>query len=891
MTTIKIASGTNPVSNPGGIVVEAANNLTSDDLVTLATGGVVQGAGVTSTINATLTNSATIGSNDSLTSNGNIGVGTYTTATAETNAEGYTYGLAAVGIANATTSIVSKQTVSVGGGTTMTAFGNVNLAAGNDPTGQNSTLLSGTSNAQAYTEGLAGIPSATPTTSITDKTCLTINSGSQIESGLNVTLGAFPGSPNASEVGATRYAVLGIPETNNFSSSPATTTSSSVTQDGTITAGIYHQLTITIPDDDSAGSGFSKTINISPDGPSNLPLTFSSAFNNSFDAPSFIDGLGISQTDEQLLDSGVSSTPVGAFTLGTLYASGGTVAVDGTVQASSGTITAYGAPTISVTNSSPDYLVLGAIDIPNSPGGEVIVNGTTLTNSQFDGITISQINAGQKPSVTIDQTYVGPVGNSPYGPALFVTGTIENLGGTVSITNQDGSFGEAATIYGYQVHVYTPQGATVIAISNGSYYAGGNPYSEWNSYMVWPGGNPSGTLSPIEAVPYAANAIYNPDDYLDTYFPAITALSLFNQILYGYAGETPAPGTSEVFIGDSVPFDSTANDGKSANETLTNQASGGDLEGAYAMSSSDGNGNQGYLPFISTEPTPTPATSYSSADLTGSQNSSSMYASLVAITAQTIDIDGQITAGQPQNWSVNLSASLGSILQTYQQGYIQGTNTSAEFDIPATDLSVVNTGDFQISATYNAATNQILLDNVNSSFSAGNVSLNGAIISSNPDGMIQFNADSGTVNVNNQTGIPLVVQNISAGSNSATSQVDITDTNKTSSSEQTLYVYQNGTIKQYQGAAGANLGTGTPLFIQYGDLGQLRSRERFALAVGAVGQPQPHGECHLWFRWLGHVFDHELAVQYLAQRPEPLALRSGPRRGRCDGAPCEHRHR
>src|SRR5262249_23344833 len=130
--SVSISSGTDSVANPGGIVLVASSTLHTNDLVTLASGGAIEGAGTDSKLDATLTNTVPLGSNDPLASDGNIGVGTYTTANAQTNSEVSTYGLASVGVSHATTDVTTTQSVTVGTGTKLTAFGNVNLTPGND---------------------------------------------------------------------------------------------------------------------------------------------------------------------------------------------------------------------------------------------------------------------------------------------------------------------------------------------------------------------------------------------------------------------------------------------------------------------------------------------------------------------------------------------------------------------------------------------------------------------------------------------------------------------------------------------------------------------------------------------------------------------------------------
>ena len=82
-------------------------------------------------------------------------------------------------------------------------------------------------------------------------------------------------------------------------------------------------------------------------------------------------------------------------------------------------------------------------------------------------------------------------------------------------------------------------------------------------------------------------------------------------------------------------------------------------------------------------------------------------------------------------------------------------------------------------------------------------------------GSINLASGHGQVTIDNQTGIPLVVQDVDAGSQSlggqAFDRIDITDTFQPAGSQQTLYLYDPGQgIAVYKGPAGATLGTGTP---------------------------------------------------------------------------------
>jgi hypothetical protein len=267
--SVSIKSGRDPVTSPGGIALVASSTLATNDVVTLSSGGGIAGAGVSSTLNGTLTNSVTIGTSDTstgtgdtLTSKGNIGVGTYTTVDALTNAEANTYGGSGVPNATATTNVTTNQTVTVGQKTTITALGDVNLTPGNQPSGFYHTTLSGLSSAQSYFYGVVGVPLATASTDLVSNATLTINSGdpaqnlqTAIQSGHNVTIGAFPGTPKPTADGTAHYDGAKL-STSASKSTPTSSTSSSVTDDGTITAGTFHELTINIPADPTNSANF-----------------------------------------------------------------------------------------------------------------------------------------------------------------------------------------------------------------------------------------------------------------------------------------------------------------------------------------------------------------------------------------------------------------------------------------------------------------------------------------------------------------------------------------------------------------------------------------------------------------------------------------------------------
>ncbi len=773
----------------------------------------------------------TFGSDDNLSTDADLTAATYTTGNAANTSEVTTYGGLAVGAAVASTDVTTNQTVSAGTGSSFVALGNVNFTPGEDDLG-NTTNLEGDAIAEGYVRGFIAVPTASASSDIKSNATLDVASGDSIGSGENTTIGAYPGTPSANADGSAQGYEIGFIPVSKHDSSPSTSTTSAVTIDGTVAAGIYHTLDITIPNSKNSGKIFSSTINTTSGG-----APYVSQFIPDFNPQSFIGSL-LSGNEASVLESGSSTTPVGAFLLGPLFASGGTVTVNAGKLSGSGSITAYGSPTITVTNASPDYLVLGATEsapgqfqlttnaavIPDIPGGTVLFTGQ-VGLGHTGSVTVHQNGAGGTPAITVNCDYdAGSVGSVPYGPALFVTGEINNLGGSISLTDLLGSYGEVAGIYGDQVDTFAPNGVAVIAPPPPEpYISGSDPSSDWQNVMTWPGGNPDqGVPNPNVAIAYVANAQFNASGQYAT-AEALTAA------LIGSAGQTPnledqenydyvpGAGDSYEYLGGVIPWVSGSVD-EGTEQSADALSPAGQ---AYAISGSSADDNEGYFPVIPVKQLTETANSYSSADLTGDSASTEVYGSDVDIQAQTLDIDSEVSAGQPTNWSVTLNSSLAAVLQVYELEYAAGL-TGPIFTFKPTLPAELQNADPDFKVTFDARTQELTLDNITASSDGESVYLDGAIINTagvssgqSPLGQIHVNNGLGHVTVTNQTGYALVIQNISTGDSTlaanAVSTVDIIDTNQPKSSDQTLYVYQNGQgISVYTGSAGATLGTGTP---------------------------------------------------------------------------------
>jgi hypothetical protein len=761
------------VSGTKGTFITAASRLTHNDVVNLTTGGAIDGAGVNSNITATLDNSIMLGDSDTLYSTGDIGVGTYVLVQAVSEADVSTWGLAAVGMANATTSVATDQTITTGNNLSITAYGNVMIEAGNDPTGAYNTSLTGGASAQGYVRGIIAIPSAKATSALISNTTVQIGMGS-ISSGQNTVLGGYPGLPDVWADGTGHGYELGFIPVTNSSDHPSVKVTSKVVLNAAVVAGIFHQLAITIADCKNSGI-FCSTLTFN-----SSAAPFTASFSASFDAQQYIDSLGLPSA----LKGDVSSTPVGAYLLDSLYASGGSVSINATTLSGSGTVDAWGGPTITVTNSSPDYLIIGSANIPDIVDGKVIFTGVAQS-----GIgTITQHNPGVGGSIQILNSYPNPVQHATQGPALFIVGTITNLGGTVQITNEMGSLGQVGEIDAQQIIIDIPNGLYT-ATFTGYHSTGESPDALWNTFIIWPGGNPALITAAWPnadvAAAYAANVL----------FPGYVNESDLNLALLS-RNDLGANGTSWVFFGNCLL--GVHNGGPCSSD----QADSLSVNGTYATPLENPcDNNQCFYPGVPIE----------AITETGSNSNVSPTQSIlnaaggIIITAGILDINNEIVAGHPTNWSMVLDESDAFTLALDRALYMIFHIGSPVFDITSM-ISPANADDSIISASYNLLTNQILVNDIGASSRGGFIQIDAKTISTTTLGMIHVNSGFGNVTIDNETGIPLVLGQVYAGSNmdasAAIGRIDIIDRNFSNSSNQTLYKYVAGDgIYVYKGSA------------------------------------------------------------------------------------------
>ncbi|AOO82056.1 hypothetical protein BHK69_17835 [Bosea vaviloviae] len=803
-------SGGSAVSSPGPIAIQAITELNANDTVTLTTGGALQGAGVTSQYRARdVDNEVTLGTGVTLTSSGTINIGTYTTATVKTNALVTTYGLAAVGVAEADTDIITNQTVTIGANSTLTGLDNVNITAGRDASGLFMTSILGDATAIGYVRGVIAVPDADASTDLQNRAQLNVNTGAALLSAQNVTLGAYNGivTPNADGAGH-GFQLYFIPVTQR-DESPGASATSTVVMNGRAVGGVFHEQEIIIGCGTGGLSicdlGATPTVYVKAGG---APVVVSR--DDAFDAVAYvranytttngtIDDTAVADT----LVGGISSGLVRAYRISQLYAAGGNVFVNGDTIQGNGSLTANGGPTIKVVNNSAAYLILDAgAYIPDLSTGQILFTGAAQGQA---GLTQTRFNANGTASVIINNAYTrDDIGG--YGPALMIAGDISNLGGLVSINNTQGSFGfSGQRIDSLQFNVTVPNGAVAISSNgpNGMYNAGASPQAEWNHAITYPGATP-GAASQSYVINDTINAIGN-----TLYFGSGGSL---NYNLYHRIEDGGDPGMrySTILYGNCIGYGAT----------------GYNCQGGYDF------GNGIYFAQIPVVP------KYYQPNVQAQGGGTQIYGAQVAIKATIINVNASIEAGRVTNQSVvlgdNLIQALGFAIFNYNTyGYgapvVDLTNDTRliNYGSAAGSYSVLNSGDKLIPVSYDIRTGQLNISDVNASSGGGSVLLDGQIISTNALGRIKINGGFGHVDIVNNSGLELVTNRINtgtaSGANASTSKITIVDRLIQNGPNTTVYAYTPGSgIAIYKTVNGAQpilsgVGATTPFSFIAGD--------------------------------------------------------------------------
>ncbi len=795
---VTLTAGTDPVLNPGYINIVADSNIDAADYVSLSTGGALEGAGLSENFKATTNNSVDMVGDDTFLSFGNFDAGTYTDDNVTAQADAHTWGiLGAVANADSTVSLASTQSVELGSGSTVEVYGNANITAGQNPADGTASNMQGAAQALTYVSGFIAIPAASASSSVTNNTSTTIDVGAVVNAGENATVGSYSGvlAPTDDAEGH-GYELGFIPVKDGNASDPSTTETQTVAINGDVTAGAFNDLTINIADcgDVTGGycgpSGVTVSGNFLADAMMIAPVA---AFASNFSPVNFINQR-IQGADAALLASTVSNGPVGAITLGTLFASPGDVTVHSDSLTGTGTLTANGSASITVNNASPDYLIVNATEIPNIPGGSVFFSGN-VASAAGTGISVTQNNTNNTSAVTFNDSYQGNdfyLGSQVPPSVVFVNSEIANLGGTVTIDDQLGSLGQFAPIEAQNVVINVPQGTLVVDLSPGLLETtGASVEADWAPFIVLPGNEGSQGVTPGPfnadlAVAYAVNSVFNANGQYGSDGALTAAIdnasnspSMSRLVNSSYTDGKGSDAVAFLVYGTCYPdYHSGSNCGAQSNQQYSPINQVWNTDWADLSRS---------LPLIPTETlsyadynnVTTPAATGATAS-----SASAITANTISISATYIDVDSDVTAGPPTNWSVDIPTALSTQIANDQLEYQQGTH-SAVFALTGTQT--IGADDSLINVSYvagaTAADGQIVVNNVLAAAQeAASIKLDGDIISTNALGHIHVNAGLGQVNIDNQTSTAITVNNVEAGNagrlGGISGSIEIVDTNR-----------------------------------------------------------------------------------------------------------------
>jgi hypothetical protein len=415
-----------------------------------------------------------------------------------------------------------------------------------------------------------------------------------------------------------------------------------------------------------------------------------------------------------------------------LVVSGGSVTIAANTFSGKPTINAR-VGRITINNESPDYLILGDMAIANVKGGEVTFTKNDGTTTANDPTNWSITRDLAVPEITVNQAYIGNAVDTGHGPAVFLAGAVENLGGTVAITNASGSFGQTGTIAAKSIEISTPNGVFAVDTPTKDWAAAGTPAAQFSAsmqYLVMPR-----DATANHKVMYAVNALY-PDSassWVIDRFDQKTRDQVLNE---DNAEFLPNGGSVGLWFGESAPGISPY--GKNNHGTVKHVTKTARPDGAidaYRLDSGSSE-NDSWVPLLQSLPIEGGSDAVASHSTT-----TAIQGQVIAINAKTVNVNGELVAGGAvaADQSVEFPASLPSELVAYQARYQSGDESVPTYDSPADQLGVSEQNDALIGATFDARTGQIILKDV-SSTGGGRVSITGKII--NTDALAESMAQS-----------------------------------------------------------------------------------------------------------------------------------------------------
>ncbi|WP_426609924.1 leukotoxin LktA family filamentous adhesin [Bradyrhizobium sp. McL0616] len=488
-------------------------------------------------------------------------------------------------------------------------------------------------------------------------------------------------------------------------------------------------------------------------------------------------------------------------------------------------VIAQSSPLIKVENKGLDFMDLNNLTVTDVSGGNITYRQIDHVDPDSHSNVTFTATPSASPRIDISATYnrldavtgqaVDQNGNALTStPDIYLDGVITNNNGLLKITNNSGSVVASQAMNAATIQMVVPKGSFTFLGGLGSFKdTNGTVADQWANTEFKPGDNDTLTAVMAAATYLGAYGDYNSGVHIagganhpyfyycctdgnngvagtasnSTIFTArmlnlyYDGLSLYSAIFLPMGQGAPGSGNENAgSVGTAATL--AAMEGQTTQTITTAPWQQHDYDGQGVYSGTT-NGSSTYsTPFncarcaayfqvINIQPdviTPKTASSASNPPA----NDPQIIGKAIIISASVININGTLQSGSSSNYSVNIGADALRDINALKSGTgLAQAQANAQhgvyWDIPAGDLTTSGTGDATIGAKYNALTDQIVLNSVVQG-SGGYIYLNGKIIStSTQDGVSQgklvINGGSGTVTVNNNTGLQLVTNTINTG--------------------------------------------------------------------------------------------------------------------------------
>jgi len=507
-------------SGLGDLSISALNDVLAKDKVKLDSGGAIPIALVESKI-INDTNDATVQvGNSEFRSSGDINLSTRSVADIKSQANAKTYGLAGAATGTTLSRVDADNKVIIKSGAYLRAAGDMKILAGRDKAGARNDF-----DVIARTDlwNKTAIPFITnpkADAKLTQNNRIVIESGTELGSVKDTYLLADEGNVfvEGKGIGKDAYREALAAVANAFrrlvgkdeisfdihGGSTTNNSSSSVSNNGIVKAGIQNKQYLTIrtdgsvdtndPQGQSDGVTFTRTQeNIS----NNIDAQIAAYEQLKLDFSALPDVVAAYQAEIDRLNTQKAQlagldTNVGYINVAGIFAQSSNIHIKGDNLTGSGRIEAPGDTLIQIKNNSADFLRTDWLMIPENSGGRITFNDIQIHNNGdinarnqsgsagFNNVLTSESSAA--PLIRVENTYRPGFAGNPAGiePDIEIVGDITNLRGTVEIINKAGSVNVSGNILANTIDIQAGKDL-VLSYVDGFRHLGGDPKSHWSS--------------------------------------------------------------------------------------------------------------------------------------------------------------------------------------------------------------------------------------------------------------------------------------------------------------------------------------------------------------------------------------------------------------------------